>query len=636
MKIQTDHSSATYRRRAIRLIIVAFVTCLILVGRLAYLQLVRGDVMERASQSNFIRTRALTAKRGNIVDRNGERLAFHRARFDLEVTPSQVGDVDRLLSELRPILRLQERDWLQIKDKITGARGMHRHRPIRIARDINRQQVVRVESLRAQSDGISVKTIYQRSYPFKAQGAHLLGYLGKMTRRELKEDQLGRPAQAMIGRFGLERVFDLPLSGRDGLERFVVNAQGARLDTSWSRRAMSNLDERRPPTAGAEVHLTIDSRVQTILVKALRRHQSGSAIVMNPWSGEVLGLVSKPSFDPNQWSGRLTKKVKDEIDANPYHPMLDKSVQAYFPGSVYKIVSAFAALEQGLLTKSSAVESPGAYEFGGRVFHCHKRSGHGRIDLSHALAASADVYFYKIGETLGIDLLAEYGRRFGFGAKTGLGLNGESGGNVPTKAYHDEKTKGGFQHGLALSTAVGQGDVKASILQVARAYAAVANGGRLVWPRVTQKVVHADGAIEFPLSPLEAPEIGGDPAHLTAIHEGLVRAVGDLKIGTAFRAAVPGISVAGKTGTAQIRELRRGFHRQAVAHFRDRDHAWFAGYAPAEDPQLVVVVLLDHGGSGGKQAAPVAGEILREYHRKIESLAPRPAPEPVGDLTETR
>ncbi len=595
-----------------------------LIGRLAYIQLIAGPDLRDASERNFVRSRRIPAERGTIFDRHGSPLAIHQSTFDLVVIPSQVTDIDTLINELRGRVQLEELEWLRLRERVVGARGMWRHRPLRVARDITRKQVSELESLRASLDGISIRTRYQRQYPLGPVGAHLLGYLGKPTAKELRRNAARYTPTTMIGRFGLERRYQAHLTGEDGVERFAVNAQGAREAGHWVDRAMRDVAEHEAPQRGGDLHLTIDARLQRILDRSLRRHQSGAAIAMEVESGAILGIVSKPSYDPNQWSGRLTRAVKEAIDTNPYHPMLDKSVHAYFPGSVYKIVTAFAAMDRGLLTPSTLIESPGAYEFGQRTFHCHKRSGHGRIDLDHALAASADVYFYKLGEQLGIDVLAEYGRRFGFGERPGLGINGESAGIVPTRAHHDSKTRGGFQHGLALSTAVGQGDVKASIIQVAVAYAAIANGGQLVTPHVVDmtKTVGLKEDLARP-SP-RVRELGGDPGFIEAIRLGLRRTVEDEKVGTGYRAKVPGVVVAGKTGTAQVRNLLRGRHRQAVSHFRHRDHAWFAGYAPYDDPQIVVVVLLDNGGSGGRQAAPVFGEILRRYHSEVTPLQARP------------
>jgi penicillin-binding protein 2 len=296
-------------------------------------------------------------------------------------------------------------------------------------------------------------------------------------------------------------------------------------------------------------------------------------------------------------------------------------VRSFFPGSVYKVVTALAGLEEALVTADEEVDSPGAYTFGNRVFHCHKLSGHGEIDLSEAMAASADVYFYKLGERLGIDKLATYALRFGFGRKTGLLINGESAGLVPTRAFNDENTPGGYQFGLALSTAIGQGDARTSPLQMAIAYAALANGGQVFAPRVLDRIQTADGKTVARYAPQVVGRLGASAEHLADIVKGLERAVGDTEIGTATLGGIEGVRIAGKTGTAQVRDIDRArYAGEKVKDFRERDHAWFAAFAPIDDPKLVVVVFLEHGGTGGKDAAPVARRILEAYQARIEPI----------------
>ncbi len=619
--VYLDSSAVGYRARARRLTWVAVGAFAVLFLRLGHLQLLEGDELEAASTRNFVRTVVLPADRGTIYDRKGRVLAVNRPSFDLYVTPAQVKDLDGLIAGLREVLELDELDLVRLRERIEEPRGMWRFRAIRIERDIDRKRVAVAEALRARVDGLSIRVRYQREYPEGRVGAHLVGYLGKPTAAELEKDVEGRyRADSMLGRFGLERRFESVLAGRDGFERYVVDARGARQDDGWGERAMAAIQSARPPERGHDIMLTVDIEVQRILHDALADYESGAAVVIDPRDGTVRGILSKPSFDPNLWSGRLTTEHKREVDESPYHPMLDKSVHAYFPGSVYKVVTALAALEEGILDPEEPVESPGSYEYGNRTFHCHKRSGHGSVDLNGAMAASADVYFYRLGETMGIDTLARYARRFGFGDRPGLGINGEQSGIVPTRAHHDTHTKGGFQHGLALSTAIGQGDVRTAPLQVALAFGALANGGTLYRARVVDHIRTEEGRVvsrydSKPVGVLEAEE-----DHVLAVNRSLERAVNDAELATGHLAAVAGGRVAGKTGTAQVRQIVRGHMRQAVNRFQDRDHAWFAAFAPYEAPKLVVVVFLEHGGSGGKDAAPVARRIIEAYHQRVEQV----------------
>ncbi|MFZ4737139.1 MAG: penicillin-binding protein 2 [Bradymonadia bacterium] len=618
--VYLDSSAIGYRLRAQRLMAVVVLVFLVFVGRLVQLQVLEGDSLKRSSEENFIRTEVLSADRGALFDRHQRLLAGNKASFEVFVTPASVKKPAALLEGLREVLELDALDLDKLREKIVEPRGVWRYQPVRVMRDVDRSRVARVEALRAQFDGLSIEVRQQRDYPHGELGAHLLGYLGRPTAEEAAQDGRRMPADVMVGRFGLEQRYEDVLAGRHGFERFVVNARGGRAS---DQRALGAVDEivREAPVPGNDVVLTVDVEVQALLVEALTRFESGAAVVLDPRDGSILGMVSKPSFDPNQWSGRLPPEAKQAIDDNPYKPMIDKSIRSYFPGSVYKIVTALAGLEEGIIQAGDEVESPGFYEFGNRIFHCHKRSGHGEINLAEALAASADVYFYKLGERLGIDTLSTYALRFGFGRRTGLLINGESAGLVPTRAFHDEETPGGYQFGLALSTAIGQGDVRTTPLQMALAYAAIANGGTVFAPRIVDRIQSADGKVVARYESQAVGKLGASAEHLRSIVEGLEMAVADTEIGTAVQSAIPGVRIAGKTGTAQVRDIDRArMTGDKVKDFRERDHAWFAAFAPVEAPRLVVVVFLEHGGTGGKDAAPVARKILEGYHARIEPV----------------
>ncbi|MEZ4466435.1 MAG: penicillin-binding protein 2 [bacterium] len=616
--VYLDGAAWGYQQRARRLMLAVVLVFAGLLLRLAHLQLVEGDSLKAASERNFVRDVVLPADRGTIYDRHGRVLAVNRPSFDLYVTPAQVRDLDALVAGVREVLELDELEAIHLRERIEEPRGMWRYQPIRVERDIDRALVSRVEALRARADGLSVQVEFKREYPYGELGAHLLGYLGRPRAEELKDTERRYTKDSMVGRFGLEKRYEQILAGHTGLERYVVDVRGARQDGGWARHAMEQDNRIIPPERGHDLWLTIDIEVQRLLVEALARHESGAAVVLDPNDGTVLGLVSKPGFDPNEWSSGLSSEVWQQIQENPFNPMLDKSVHAYFPGSVYKVVTAMAGLEEGVLDADEEIDSPGRYEYGNHVFHCHKRGGHGKVNLFEAMAASADVYFYKLGERMGIDTLAVYGERFGFGTRTGLGINGESAGVVPTRAHHE--AHGGYQAGLALSTAIGQGDVRTTPVQMALAYGALANGGTVWTPRVVESIRRPDGQVVSTFEPVAQRTLGVDSDHIALVDKALERAVNDDKLATGHLAALPYGTVAGKTGTAQVRRIQRDSMRQSVKRFRDRDHAWFAAFAPYESPRLVVVVFLEHGGSGGKDAAPIARQILEAYHQRIEPI----------------
>ena len=456
--------------------------------------------------------------------------------------------------------------------------GSEPSRPVIVHGHLTRTQVAQILSLGARHRGVRVVENYQREYPDGELAPHVLGYLGKLRADELK-DQTRYDANSMVGRFGLERRMEDTLAGEDGFRRFAVNAQGLPAKKEWVLHAMKGIETERKPIRGKDLVLTVDTRLQRIITKAMAPHKSGAVVVVDVWTGAILGMVSKPTFNPNSWSGRLSRKEKKSIDENERKPMIDKTIKAYFPGSVYKIVTAFAALLEGEIDASTLVESPGRYEFGGRNFHCHKRSGHGRINLGRALSASADVYFYKLGQEMGIDVLAKYGQLFGFGTSPGININGEQAGTVPTRAHHERVTKGGYQHGLSLSTAVGQGDVRSSPLQVALAYAALANGGKVLKPYVVGQTQTADGEVLWTAQTQVLKDLSEHADVLGHINEGLRQAVHDEKYGTGKLEAIDYGEIGGKTGTAQVRKLRRGRYRNDMTNFHNEDHAWFAAFA---------------------------------------------------------
>lgn len=625
-----DSGQSTHTLRLLRFGALVLIAFLSLVFRLAYLQVAQHQTLSEAASSNYTKVERLFGSRGTIYDRKGRVLATNRVAFDLYVTASKVKDVNALVMSLTPILDLDQLGQLELREILTSDDVVERRSATRIVRDLPQAQVAQIEEVGTLYGGISIEVKRQRTYPYGEVGAHLIGYLGRPTSKELKSRTLA--PNEMVGRFGAERLYDDTLRGQHGLRRFVVDARGRPQHEGWAQIASEKVSALQVPTPGRDIYLSVDIEAQALAYDALEGYESGSVVLMDPRTGELIASASKPSFDPNVWSGRLTAKVKREIDENPYHPMLDKSVKSYFPGSLYKVVTAIAAMEEGILDPEQPIDSPGAYEYGNRIFHCHKRSGHGHVDLNGAMAASADVYFYKLGEKMGIDTLAVYGRQFSFGEQL-LGINGESSGVVPTRAYHEEHSRGGFQHGLSLSSAIGQGAVRTSPLQMAVAFSALANHGVVYRPHLLlESTAVSSQLLEGPPTTREsrliteryAPEVirrlPAASANIQRVRRSLERAVHDPKRATGYRAAPSYGRVAGKTGTAQVKTIVRGYRRHKEQRWEHRDHAWFASFAPYESPKLTVVVFLEHGGSGGKDAATVARKILERYQEDIEPI----------------
>lgn len=460
-------------------------------------------------------------------------------------------------------------------------------------------EVAVITAHRHELPGVAIDTEFVRDYPNGFLAAHLIGYMNLVNREDREAAPGVYPLDARVGRTGIERAFEPVLRGEAGLAEYFKGSE---------KGATPNF---RPAVDGLDVWLTIDARLQKAVRQAMRYQRSGAAVVLGAQTGEVLALYSVPGFDPNAWSRGLSSEDWSAIEDNPYDPMIDKALTPYAPGSVYKIVTSLAVLHDHFGTPEDTMTCQGHYDFAGRPFGCHYKAGHGAVNLIQALKYSCDVYFYKMGERIGMDRLADYGHVFGFGQPTGIEVY-ERVGRVPTKAYH-ETTSLGFQPGLTLSVSIGQGSLTTSPLQVARSFAAVANGGHLMKAHVVRQYTDKNDVVVQKFLPVEESRLPATPEELAVIREGLVRVVNDPD-GTGPEARLDSMVVAGKTGTAEAAQSRPGASPE-LKQWLLGDHAWFAAYAPADNPQVVVVVFIEHGGGGGKHAAPIAREILRAWMR---------------------
>jgi penicillin-binding protein 2 len=608
----------------------------VLLGRLWHLQILQGERFYRLSTENIIRTNDIKPPRGRIYDQSGIVLADNRPSYDVYVLPRELRwrklkqeERQRYLQELERLLSLSPRDIVRLEKQLDQGIAQ-----VMVRRDVTRQQVAMLEARRIDLPGLDVRANPHRVYPMHQVGAHTVGFLGEINDKELAASEgVGYRTGDYIGRMGLERAFEDILRGSPGLERIVVDSAGNPQGEAETRFLIGEYQHVRP-VAGRDLVLTLDAELMLIIDHAMRKYPSGAVVAVDPRDGRVLALYSKPSFNPNSWTGRLSAQEKLRSDSDPYKPMIDKSVSAYFPGSVYKIVSSLAALEEGVFKIEDEVDCPGYYKYGGRRFRCWKHSGHEKTNIIKALAASCDVYYYKVAEALGIDKLADYSYRFGFGEPTGLPINREAAGRVPTREWHRKNSPDGYQHGFALNTAIGQGDTLTTPLQIAMAYAAIANGGTLYKPLLIKEIRTREGVPLFTYSPQVRKQLNLKPEHLAAIRQGLKEVV-TAEYGTVHSTKAPmlALKVAGKTGTAQVHAIGRSRVSNKDKNFHLRDHAWFAAYAPYDNPELVLVVFLHHGGHGGPEAGPVAFEIFDRY---VHRDASRPLTERLADLSVAR
>jgi penicillin-binding protein 2 len=432
---------------------------------------------------------------------------------------------------------------------------------------------------------------------------------GRSSRTESSEESPYRPG-SVVGRMGLEAWGERFLRGRAGYRRMLVDATGRRqmIDPRLAR----SREEHQPPQPGMDLVLSIDMELMNTLKRAFAGHPSGAAVVVDVNGGRVRGLYSKPSYDLNGFIAGLSHEEYHELESNPFRPLIDKTLyESYFPGSTFKPVSALAGLAMDDFDPNERVECIGYYEIGTDRKRC--TSAHGEVDMNQALVQSCNVYFYHLAEQVGLERLNDWARRFGLASRTGIGINSESSGFLASREWYEEHY-GRYRVGYTLNTAIGQGNTRATLLQLALAYGALANGGTLWAPQIVESIREPDGTLveEFPTQvrrDLEVP-----PEHMELVTRSLFGVV-NAQSGTAYDARIErGVTVSGKTGTAEIAPGRpRTDIDPDRAWYFNRSHAWFAGYAPAEDPQVAIVIIVEHGGAGGRAAAPIAMQVLQEY-----------------------
>jgi penicillin-binding protein 2 len=606
------------RRRARVFGILVVLGFLGLATRLFYLQVLQGDAFYRLTSESIVRTVPRPAIRGEIRDRRGKILARMRPSYDLVATPKELSP--GALAAIRLSAGLSPEQAALASERIEGERKRDKAHTIVIAEDVSRDSVVEIETS-LENAGVKIVAAQRRHYPFGSLAGHVLGFMNEVSADELhakREDGYG-PGD-LIGRTGIERQWEAYLRGRDGFDRVVVDRSGVK-KTGVSLADLVDGAPNRAPVPGNNVILTLDIELQRLAERALRGHPAGAAVVLEVDTGRILAMVSKPELDSNKMSGHLSAEEQAKILADRYHPLRDKVVgETYFPGSTFKVVTALAALDSQVVTPTEKVICRGFVERGGRRFRDHKL--HGSVDLKDAIVQSCNVYFYELGVRPGmLDRMATVAMDLGLGAPTGLGLNGDAGGFIPTEGWYrarkgrDPKSEGSGV-GEALNTAIGQGSLRVSVLQMALLYAAIGNGGKLWLPQLVERIESPTGQVFEDLAPRMRREVSASTESLALVREALAGVVNDFK-GTAYRARIGDVVVAGKTGTAQVTKLRRRGAAQSAGG-EENDHAWFAGYAPADRPRIAFAVLVEHGGFGGEVAAPIATEIMRGYFNEIE------------------
>jgi len=599
-----------YKQRLARIAFcVAGTFCLIFI-RLFYLQVINGEELRRLSENNCIRLQSTDPSRGMIFDRNGIRLVDNRPSFDLNIVLKDAKPVEQTVKKLSKYINVPESELLS---KIENNKTVSSYKPILLKKDIGRDALAAIEVRKFDLPGVIVDVKPRRHYLERQTAAHLIGYLSEINADELNSGEYpGYTVGDYIGKFGIEKIFESFLQGKRGGRQVEVNVMGQVV------RNLKTVD----PQPGQNLYLTIDLRVQK-KAEALLEGVAGAVVAMDPQTGQILALASSPSFDQNIFVDGMSHEQWDALVSNPLRPLENKVIHGeYPPASTFKIITAIAALEEGVIDKDTTFYCPGYYKYGNRVYRCWKAPGHDSVNVIKALAESCDVFFYQVGQKLGIERLSMYAIASGLGSPTGIDLDHEAAGLIPTAEWKKRRTGVAWQGGETLSVAIGQGYDLATPLQMLVFTSAVANGGEMYKPLILKSVYSPEGSVILESKKQLAGKLPVSKKTLKIIKEGLWNVVNDKK-GTAWIAHVEGLDISGKTGTAQVvgRSKERGLSEEELSH-RLKSHAWFVAYAPSVDPQIAVSVIVEHGSHGSSTAAPIARDVIKTYFGQGENSTP--------------
>ncbi|MDA8432546.1 MAG: penicillin-binding protein 2 [Nitrospiraceae bacterium] len=561
---------------------------LILLIRLWQLQVLQGAEYRKVSESNRLRVIGVPAPRGIIFDRNGIPLVKNIPYFCASLIPGEFDE--HLVAGLAQLLGMKEEE---VEEKITGTRESP-FSPVRLKEGLTFKEVNYIEARRSDFPGLMIEIEASRGYLFGKTGAHLIGYLGRMTPAQAKNPEFRDvPPDAFIGQWGVEKLYDKWLRGTAGQKVIEVDALGREI----------RLLKENPPVKGSDLTLSLDIALESAAEKAFDG-RPGALVAMQPDTGEILGYVSSPSFDPNMFAKGINRDEWESLSGDKNLPMLNRAIQSqYPPGSTFKIVMAIAGLEAGVIDGQTKVDCKGGISFGKWHFGCWRKGGHGLVSLHRALVESCDVYFYEVGKRLGIDRIYDYATRFGLGRPTGIPLGAERKGLIPNTRWKLEARKAPWYLGETFVNSIGQGYVSATPVQMAEMMSAVANGGSVYRPLLLK------GS-----KPVLLRNAGVKPSTLDEVKAALKGVVNEPS-GTGWVAKSGVTTIGGKTGTAQVVGIRKESKYLSEKH---RDHAWFVAFAPVEKPDIAMSVLVEHGGHGGSTAAPIAKKAIEAYMLPLE------------------
>ncbi len=568
--------------------------------RLWYLQAVKGDYYYEQAENNRIRPVKLRPPRGIIYDRHGRPLVENVLTFDISLVPEDANDLDKTIDEISSVIKIDRSSVQAALDEMAPVRA--KYEPVKSVEEAPWNEVALIEAHQDDIPGAIIEPEHRRHYPYAGLASHELGYLGKVSQMQRKQEQ--SDIGLLTGQSGLEKKYDKVLRGIPGKRMIQVNAAGHKVKDL-------GIEEPRP---GNDIYLTIDLDVQKAAEEGLG-NRVGAVVAMNPNTGEILALASHPTYDPNLFPRGISPKDWDRLSQDPTHPLYNRTIQsAYPPGSTFKIIVALAGLASGIINPDEKIPCHGYIKSGRRVFRCWKHDGHGMVSLHQAIVESCDVYFYTMGARIGFDRIAAFAKSLGLGSLTGIPLPDEKPGLIPTSEWKKERTGDQWYEGDTYINSIGQGYVLVTPLQACEMISSVANGGYFYRPYLLKQTRNRETGEIKTFGPELKHRIDLSPETLKAVRDGLIGVVNEPG-GTAHAAESSLAVVAGKTGTAQV--IAQKIPGTKLSG-KVQDHAWFVAYAPADKPKIAVAVLVEHGGHGGGAAAPVAKKVIEEYLRDDE------------------
>ncbi len=642
--ISNPEEARSYQSRYKILYIFIGLTIVTFVLRLFWLQVILGNELRAFSEKNRVKQNKIISPRGLILDRNGATLVENLPGFEAVLSPQYIEDKKELAKVIGPIIGMTEDKVVEKIDRSLRVNGPFS--TIRIKENLNREEVFRLKRLRIDLPGLEIRESIVRTYPLQENGAQLFGYVGEISKRELTQlkakqatDQVVQFNQGdIIGKSGLEELLDDKIRGNDGVRFIQVDAHGRETITKIPNiygKEITDLE----PVHGNNATLTIDKDIQIAAYDSFVKNKRIGSLVAMKSNGEILSWINAPSFNPNDFATEIPARTWSQLITNPFKPLRNKAIQDHFPpGSTFKPFMALAALQAGVITDKTVIFAPGRFFFGNRWYHDHNKNGEGYITVYEALEKSSNVFFYQMGIKLGIDKMYNYISLLGLGSKTGIEMPREIPGLMPSAEWKKNNRGEEWQPGENLSTAIGQGYVSATLMQMAVAYNAIATDGKVVRPMIIKKVTDHDGKVLFEQFPSEVrditqPQKNGffiETKNFEIVKEAM-RRVANGRSGTARHWKLPGVEMAGKTGTAQVQNFSADQIYQSceARPITSRHHGWYVAWAPWDKPEIVVAVLAQHACHGNTGAAPIVRDVVQAYYKKyhpgyLEEAAKKP------------